>query len=256
MLLLLAGLANAQSSAPIHFDAISIKENLSGDEPGLLEIQPESRRILATNVPMFRLIGFAFDRQRSDLIAGLPEWARQQRWDITATIAEESLPAFRSMSFAERKGLLQDILRNRCHLQAHLGKKTVPVYALVIAKSGLKMKPSPPPGPEGHPNGWDITQTNGHMHGHDVPMDALLYMLTKVNLDRQVVDRTGLKDRYDFDLVWTPDELSNLAEPANGESKPPSIFTAMQEQLGLRLEATKAEVDAVIVDHIERPTPN
>jgi uncharacterized protein (TIGR03435 family) len=248
--------AQSGKTPEIHFDVISLKENLSGDERGILEIQPAGHRIVAVNVPMFRLIGFAFGRQRSDLIDGLPEWARQQHWDLQATIADDSVPAFQSLDFAHQSALLQDILRDRCHLQAHTGRKIVPVYALVVAKSGLKMHPSPPSGPEGHPDGWDITQTNGHLHGRDVPMEALLYMLSKINLDRQVVDQTGLKARYDFDLTWTPDELSNLTEPASGDTKPPSLFTAMQEQLGLRLEATKAEVDAVLIDHIDRPTPN
>lgn len=257
LLLLPPVVALAQGTTParaIHFDVVSIKENISGEERGLLNIEPAGHRIIATNVPMFRLIGFAYGKQRNDLVAGLPDWARTQRWDLQATIAEDSVAAFQALDFAHQAALLQDILRDRCALQAHVGKKNVPVYALVVAKSGRELKRSPPQPNE--PDGWDITQTNGHLHGHDVPIEALLYMLSKVNLDRQVVDRTGLHARYDFDLTFTPDDLVDLAATTSEGSRPPSLFTALEEQLGLRLAPTRADVDAVIVDHIERPTPN
>jgi len=107
---------------------------------------------------------------------------------------------------------------------------------------------------------WNITQGRGQIHGRAVPIEALLYALSGASLERQVIDHTGLTGLYDFDLVWTPEDAIDAQSTASGmggsEAPPPSIFTAIQEQLGLRLEATKAQVDAVIVDHIERPSLN
>ena len=261
-LLLIPLFADGQSNtAPaIHFDVVSIKQNRTGEPRGGVEIPSEGNRLVVTNSPMYRIIGFAFDRQRNDLIEGVPDWARSERWDIEAKVADENRTAFHALTFVQKKAMLQSILEERCKMNAHMAKKEVPVYAVVVAKTGLKMHRSSTPGPEGPSPVWNITQGHGQIHGRAVPIDALLYALSGASLERQVVDHTGLTGVYDFDLVWTPEDAIDAQSTSNStggsEPPPPSIFTAIQEQLGLRLEATKAQVDAVIVDHLERPSPN
>lgn len=256
--LLLGQLPNASPS--VRFDAISIKENRSGLERGGLEIPPQSDRIVVSNSPMYRIIAFAYDRQRNDLIEGLPEWTHSERWDIQAKVADEDIPAFTQLSFVQKKMMLQTVLADRCQLRAHLAKKEVPVYALEALKEGLKIHASTAAEVASAPATWDITVKRGQIHGRAVPMAALLYALSGVSLDRQVIDRTQLEGLYDFDLVWTPEDIADThagsTDKGLSEPQAPSIFTAIQEQLGLRFVATKAQVEAVVVDHIERPSGN
>lgn len=245
---------------PVRFDAISIKQNRSEIEHGGVEISPQSDRILVSNTPMYRIIAFAFDRQRNDLIEGLPEWARSERWDIQAKVADGDIHAFTQLSFVQKKMMLQTILADRCQMRAHLAKKEVPVYALEVRKEGLRMHASDAAEIANAPPTWNITVKRDEIHGRAVPIAALLYALSGVSLDRQVVDKTELEGLYDFDLIWTPEDGVDAHSENNskGLSEPlaPSLFTAIQEQLGLRLVATKSQVEAVVVDHIERPSGN
>lgn len=259
-LILMPMTAAAQLATPgtIHLGAVSIKENRSGAEQGYLSIPPNGDRITVTNSPMFRIVGFAFNKRRNDLIEGLPDWTRELRWDIEATISEESLPVFHRMPFERQTEVLQQVLRQRCGLVAQMGMKEVPVYALTVLKSGPKIKEVPPAPADSRSSGWDITENPGEIHGRAIPMEALLYALSKAGLERQVVDRTGLTGRYDIDLTWAPEEKA-LGSPDSGEaeqSTKPSIFTAVQEELGLKLKATRANVEALIVSHIDKPSAN
>jgi len=207
---------------------------------------------------MFRIVGFAFNKHRNDLIVGLPDWSRDIRWDIEATISDESLNAFRHMSFEKQKEVLQQILKERCGLVAHPGRKEAPVYALTISKSGSKIDDVPASPSDANRPGWDLTQSAGKIEGRAIPMEALIYALSKVGLERQVIDRTGLKGRYNISLTWAPDEevMSSQGAGKNDDASGVSIFTAVHDELGLKLQPTKAEVDAVIVTHLDRPSPN
>jgi uncharacterized protein (TIGR03435 family) len=252
------GWTQLPTQGAIHLDVVSIKENRSGAEPGYLSIPPDGNRIVVTNSPMFRVIGFAFNRQRNDLIEGLPDWTRNLRWDVEATISEESVTAFRQMSFNQQKEVLQQVLKDRCGLIAHTGKKEVPVYALTVSKSGAKIKEVPPMRSAAKSQGWNMTQSVGRVEGRAIPMEALIYALSKAGLERQIIDRTGLTGQFDIVLSWSPDDRLLSTEDAGDGTRfsRTSIFTALQDELGLKLEATKADVDAVIVTHIDKPSAN
>ncbi|MCU1320896.1 MAG: hypothetical protein JWM43_545 [Acidobacteriaceae bacterium] len=166
--------------------------------------------------------------------------------------------------------MLQAVLVERCKLQAQVAKKEVPIYALVVAKNGPRMhevQPNEMPPVVRDQSGkvvqeWDLIEKRGEVHGRAVPMEALMYALSSASLGRQLVDRTGLKRKYNFDLLWAPEDESE-AQPKGvapdagltGATRI-SIFAAVQEQLGLKLEATKDFVDALTIEHIERPTGN
>src|ERR1700760_1729204 len=121
LLLCLAAFAGAQTPAPpkLKFDVVSIKLDRSGEPRGLLQISPEGDRLLVTNAPMYRIVEFSFDFQRSDLIVNEPEWTHTDRWDMEAKVAPEDLPAFHAMNFIQQKAMLQSALAERCHMQAH-----------------------------------------------------------------------------------------------------------------------------------------
>ncbi len=258
--LLLSIVAKGQMSPPpaLRFDVVSIRPNHSGESRGILTLPPDGNHLLVTNSPMNRILAFAFNRQRNDLILGLPIWATEERRDIEAKVAAADLPAFRALTFVQRKAMLQPILFERCKMQVHAGTKEVPVYALVLAKGGTKMREQTPPLSADPSPDWNLNQKHGEVHARAVPIAALLYVLNGASLDRQILDRTGLTSLYDFNLLWTSqDELdAQAASKEAGEPFSPSIFAALPEQLGLRLEPTRAVVDAILVDHIERPTSN
>lgn len=249
-----------QLAAPvtIHLDVISIKENRSGAEQGYLNIPPKGDRIVVTNTPMFRIIGFAFNKQRNDLIEGLPAWTIDVRWDIEATISEDSLDTFGHLPFEKQKEVLQQVLKDRCGFAAHPGKKEVPVYALTVSKSGSKLREAPPSRSDAATPGWNLKESSGKIEGRAIPIEALIYALSKAGLERQVIDRTGLKGRYDISLTWIPEEklMSSQDTGREDDSSSASIFTAVQDELGLNLEASRAEVDAVMVTHIDHPSAN
>ena len=270
--MLLLGAMTASAQAPPQklpqFDVVSIKLNHSGEPHGILQISPDGDRIIVVNAPMFRIVQFAFDMQRNDLVVGAPDWTRTDRWDIEAKVAPGDLAAFHALTFTQQKAMLQPLLMERCKMLAKVAKKEVPVYALVVAKSGLKMhelQPNEMPPAVYDAKGnivqdWDLVMKHGEVHGRAVPMGALMWALSDVSLGRQVIDRTGLKGEYNFDLLWTPEEeldaqsKSAAADAGLADGTRLSIFTAVQEQLGLRLEPTRALVDALEIDHIERPT--
>jgi uncharacterized protein (TIGR03435 family) len=236
---------DAKAKAP-QFDVVSMKVNQSGEERGFISISPGGDRLIVKNAPMYRIVEFAFNFKRHDLIVGTPAWTRTDNFDIEATVAAADLPAFRALTFEQQERMLQPVLTERCAMQAHVEKRDTPVFALQIAKGGLKMREVKPK------EGWDVIEKHGEIHGRGVPIMALLYALANVPVERQVVDQTGLTAAYDFDLIWTPAE-----DPAGEDAAArPSLFTAVEEQLGLRLVATRALVDALVVEHIERPTAN
>lgn len=262
--LIMAGVAYAQAAAPspLRFDVVSIKQNRSGMGRGMLEIAPEGDRVVVTNSPMYRIIAFAYDRQRSDLIVGVPDWAKEERWDIEAKVASDDLPAFHALSFTQQKAMLQSVLGERCKLQIHSAKKEVPVYALITAKGGSKMHEDRRSDSTDASPGWNLVQKAGEAHGRAVPLAALLFVLSGDSLNRQVIDRTGLAGLYDFDLLWTPQSeedahaASSAADQGLSSAVKPSLFIALPEQLGLRLDPIRAQVDALLIDHIEQPTSN
>jgi uncharacterized protein (TIGR03435 family) len=152
------------------------------------------------------------------------------------------------------------LLKDRFHLLAHIEIKTLPVYDLVIAKGGSKLKEDAVP----LSNSTDPGKTpfnlkpgsfmisDSQMTGVAIPVSMLASNLT-FQVERNVIDKTGLTGRYDINLKWTPAEQEGKTE---NSADAPDLFTALQEQLGLKLEPSKGPVDTLVVDHVEMPTAN
>jgi uncharacterized protein (TIGR03435 family) len=270
----------AQTMAPSEpkpkFEVASVRENTSGSNQVSIGLQPGGR-FGASNLPLVILIRSAYRLQDSQLV-GAPDWIETTRYDIAAK-AEGDLPPSSPIGPPSLgMVMLQSLLEERFKLRVHREVRELPIYALVAAQSSAKFGPQfarsnvdcqvKAAGPE-KPSEWPRCGTSmgfGEMKGRARPMTLLASMLSQV-VQRPVVDRTGLAGGYDFDLRWTPDQLP--ARPAgtpadqpfrmNGveiDPNGPSIFTAIQEQLGLKLESTRGPVDVLVVDHIERPTPD
>ena len=255
--------ARAVSLPAMNYDVVSIKPNKSGS--GSVRISIDRERFIGTNVSVKALIRYAYDLETDDLISGLPGWAGSSNLDVEAKVSAEDVAALKRLSdddsTAERRLMMQALLADRFALNVHHEKKELPTYALVVMKSGLKLKPADPNNtydnglkrPGGAARGAGSVDTNNtDLTAQAVPLSSLATFLAQ-KLSRPVDDKTGLTANYDFTLKWSPDEVAQDSQNAN---TPPSIYTALQEQLGLKLESTKGPVDTIVVDHIDPPTEN
>jgi uncharacterized protein (TIGR03435 family) len=175
----------------------------------------------------------------------VPGWLDTDRFDIVAKADMEGTP-----NNAQVRVMLQKLLADRLNLRVHLEKKEAAIYALTVQSSGPKLtrSTSDPNGPA--PGG--MTRQPGHWHvtALNVNMETFAGGLQGI-LDQPVMDRTGLSGRFDITLDWAPDESAFDSAAAF-----PDLFTALKDQLGLKLESTKGLVDILVIDHIEKPSEN
>ncbi|HYL38447.1 MAG TPA: TIGR03435 family protein [Bryobacteraceae bacterium] len=278
VLLVLSGVFAQTASPPLTFEVASIKPvTLSGDGRFMvgIQIQPGGG-FRATNTSLRMLLTYAYD-VRDFQISGGPGWLRSDLFDIMAkserSADSQNAPADpRQMNDDQRKTLqeqtrqkLQALLVDRFHLKVHRESKEQPVYALLVGKNGPKLQPSEDKSGSG-PRG--LRMGRGQLTGSVVSLEMLANALSN-QVGRPVLDRTGLKGNFDFKLEWTPDPgqgggpFAGLPPPPPGVNAPPppdpngpSIFTAIQEQLGLRLESQKGPVDILVIDSVEKPSEN
>lgn len=214
------------------------------NDKGYQHIRSSGRHLLLldTTVEEFLLLGYSVQKSQ---LAGLPDWAKTERWDVDGAPDAEGQP-----NWVQMQALMRKILAERFGLKLHREQRQLAVYALTLAKGGPKMTPN-----TSDPNGL-LEQRNSAVNGRDTEdlKNASMQDLTEIlqfRVGRPVLDRTGLKGRYDFKLQWTTDEMQATAADA-----PPGIFTAIQEQIGLKLEPVKAMADVLVVDAVERPGAN
>lgn len=233
------------------FEVASIRLNRSG-EPRY-GVSPKGSRFTATNMNLFALVQWAYEME-DFRVSGGPPWLKSDRFDIAAEAAG-------AQSIAQFRWLLQQLLRDRFQLEVHRQSKELAIYELAVAKGGVKLKEARcvgTPGPT-NPCGGTTGSNRGNLVGRAVPMATLAKDLSGM-LGRPVLDKTVLKGEYDFNLTWTPDETSGRG-PGDPDAPPPisdgpSLFTAMQEQLGLTLRSGKGVIDVLVIDRAEFPTEN
>jgi uncharacterized protein (TIGR03435 family) len=199
----------------------------------------------SANVPVYSLITGAYNVMMEDQISGLPDWARTENFDIEAKLDPDNAEAVGKLHGDDRVKenalLLRALLADRFRMKAHIEVKELPVYNLVVAKSGLKMKEAVPDQSPGFRMGL------GSIAGQSLFIGNLVGSLSHP-AGRLIIDKTGLTGKYQVDLTWAWGDDPNATGP--------SLFTALQEQLGLKLEPAKAPLDVVVIDHIERPSEN
>jgi len=225
----------------------------------------------AKNITLQMLIRMAYGVEDYQ-ISGAPKWLNAETYNVEAKLDGTVADKLRKLTFdqrsVEQQPMLQALLVDRFQLTLHRESKELPAYVLVIAKGGPKVQEAKPG--DTYPNGMKDLEGHGHgdiMHfgrglltGQGVPIAFLVRMLSQQQLGRPVLDKTGLKGNYDFTLQWTPDEnrTPTVGQQGTDDTPPPgpSIFTAIQEQLGLRLEPQKGPVEVLVIDHVERPSEN
>ena len=230
---------------PLAYDVVSVKpDHSNGPYSSWWRTSPDG---MSANVPVRGLIMSAYHLVMTDQISGLPEWAESTQFDVEAKMDADTMAAYNKLSKEERWKqsdlMLQAILAERFNLKIHHELKQLPVYQLVIAKGGPKLKKSPSDAPSGY------SVYSGRLNGQGIEISSLTYTLSGT-VGRLIVDKTGLAGKYDIDLKWSMDDAPAASDPA------PSIFTALQEELGLKLESTKAPVDTIVVEHLDKPSEN
>jgi uncharacterized protein (TIGR03435 family) len=269
--LLLAGLSAAVIAGPVafglmsapqakadhpKFEVASIKPSRSSDPfmPG--NVGPGGT-FTTDGISIKSLIQIAYD-VRACQISGGPDWISSEKYAIVAKAeGPENERKVNGDQRLERFRLrLRSLLADRFRFQFHTGTKELPVYALVVGKNGPKLQKAKTKG--------SIAMGRGQLTAHSLSMADLAAHLSN-QVGRVVLDKTGLQGDYNFTLKWTPEERSQqpfgpgpMAQNAlpQPEANGPSIFTALQEQLGLKLESQKGPVEILVIDHVEKPTAN
>jgi uncharacterized protein (TIGR03435 family) len=241
------------------FEVASIRPNKSGGSGSHSSF--DNGRFTATNIGLRTLIQYdAFGIPGPQIVGG-PGWLSSDKFDIAAKVDDATAERMKTLSHDEEtlltRRLVQQLLTDRFKLAVHMETKELPVYALVVAKGGPKLTLS-----KQADGGTSLSSSTGRMTAKGVTMTKLTQSLTQIlarELGRIVIDETGVEGRYDLALLWTPDTGSASLTNASNESSAsagPSIFTALQEQLGLKLESTKGPVETLVIDHVEQPTEN
>jgi uncharacterized protein (TIGR03435 family) len=239
-----AGFALALSAqAPAQFDVATIKPappQAEGRTSTRMSSDTDKGEMNCTNVNLKEVVGRAYKVQQYQITG--PEWIETERFDIVAKFPPHS-------AGDQFPPMLQALLADRFKLALHRETKDLPMYALVVAKDGPKFKPS-------ETEGLTINSSRTHWH---VAAKASMHRFAEIlaeEVGRPVVDQTGLSGLYEMTLDWAPDQSPAPNDAAaNDASAGPSIFTALREQLGLRLDSTKGPVEILVIDHADK-TPS
>jgi uncharacterized protein (TIGR03435 family) len=239
------------------FEVASIRQNKSGGRS--MSWKATADGFTCTNASLKLLVANAYGI-RYDLISGGPGWVETTGFDIQAKVAGEDVAAYKKLTQKQRDTVLQALLVDRFQLKVENVTKVLPMYDLIVAKGGPTLKTSPPVTPEAEDEGKKtkprgvFTFGPGNFKGQYLDLGTFAANLSDV-LESTVADKTGMKGQYDIDLKWTPEDEKGSGTD-NGADADLSIFTAVQEQLGLKLQPTKGPTDTLVIEHAEMPSQN
>ena len=270
--------ADSATTKTPEFEVASIKAYKPEGENIRIMVRFTPDGIDASGVSLQLLIRQAYGVEDNQII-GISGWMDSEQYDVQAKIDPSDIEALVKLPFAEankvRQRMLQALLADRFKLAIHHETRELPVYALVVAKGGIKMHEAIAgdtyskgfKGPDGKPGAGMMRMGPGELTGQALPIGSLVSMLSQ-QTGHHVVDKTGLTGKYDFTLKWTPNEgetpmfkgppgiPAGTATPPVDDTNGPSLFTALQEQLGLKLDSQKGPVEVVVIDHAEKPSAN
>jgi bla regulator protein blaR1 len=241
----IAWVSVTSAQQPQGFEVASIKPSRNNAAESNLDSAPGGR-LTATNITLRELIRLAYG-VKDYQIEHAPGWLDGERYDIAAKSATAA-----KTSLEQEQAQIRELLTDRFHLTTHHETKQAQVYLLVVAKGGSKLTP------HNDGTGSGTRKSCGRLAGKRLTMDTIATVLSR-QFERDVLNRTGLSGKYDFQLDWTPD--SGPCPPAadsdaGSVTALPSIFTAIQQQLGLKLESSKGPVEFLVIDRVEKPSAN
>lgn len=211
--------------------------------------------LIGKGVSLRYLLQEAFGVYNEQLWSNVPAWTAERKFDIEAKFEPAE---HRALTLTDRREMLQNLLQSRFKLVTRFEIRDFPAYALVIAKGGPKLRPSNQVtntiDASYGPMCMHTQKALGYYEEHNCSMKDLALELTGyADVNRAVIDDTGLNGRYDFELRWRSDMRN---ESANGDSAYPNLFVALREQLGLQLKPVTVPLQRIVVDHIEMPSEN
>jgi uncharacterized protein (TIGR03435 family) len=233
------------------FEVATIKPS-QPDRPGRAFLW-RGDRFITINTTLMSIISFAYDMQQKQVVGG-PDWMDSEKVDIEAKPDTPGIP-----SREQLRVMVTKLLADRFQLKFHNDKRELPAYVLTAGKTAPKMTKD-----DTNPNGLPglFFRQLGDLNVRNATMGDFVHLMQSAVLDRPVVDQTGLAGKWDFELKWTPDDSQfggmgmRPPPPSDAADAPPPLFTAIQEQIGLKLESGKAQVDVMVIDHVEHPSPN
>jgi len=239
------------ADAPAVFEVATIKPSIP-DRPGKI-FTVKGRQVITINTTTADLITFAYDLHAKQIVGG-PPWMESEKYDVTGQPEGQGVP-----SRAQLSAMVRKLLEDRFKFTFHREKRELGVYAITVVPGGPKLTKN-----DTNPNGLPglFFKGLGTLPAVNATMSDLAMAMQTAVLDRPVVDKSGLQGRWDFTLRWTPDESQfqgmgvRVPPPSNDPDAPPGLFTAFQEQLGLKLESTRAPVEVLVVDRVEKPSEN
>jgi uncharacterized protein (TIGR03435 family) len=236
------------------FEVATIKPNPS-TATSMQQLTINNGNFVVRNGSLGDLIGFAYNVQARQVVGG-PDWINTERYDISAKTEPEGAP-----SLTQLRTMVRKLLADRFQLKFHHDKRELSAYVMTIGKNGQKLTPTQIKGPlpglgfRPAPGGLMLNVVNG-------TMSDLTGFLQNLVLDKPVVDHTGLSDRFDFHVTFTPDDSQFNGHPpklppaTDTTETAPNLFEALQQQLGLKLTAEKTPVDVLVIDHVEKHSEN
>lgn len=213
----------------------------------------------AKALPVSSTLEEAFGIYDNYRIIGLPDWATSLLYNINAKVDGDNLTEYQRYTINQRRVMIQGLLADRFKVKVHFETKRLSVYLLKVSSRGPKVAESTDASVSSA-NGIDClakgTTRVGYLPIEHCSMSGLAQILTHI-IGYQVADQTGLTGQYDFELTWNPDTSMNAFDSdLDKGTERPSIFAAVQNELGLKLQLSKGPVDVLVVDHIEMPSPN
>jgi uncharacterized protein (TIGR03435 family) len=237
--------SDEKASLPFTFEVATIKPAAPSPDGHTHINYPSDGRFSAINITLLALMEWAYGMPQKQILDG-PSWLASARFDIQAksdAVTDKQLRSVPPDQGRElKRRMLQALLADRYNLTFHQETRILPAYDLIVAKGGLKLQAT-------QSSGKSIGVGNTHFNGQGLTTTLIAEQLSQI-AGRIVVDKTRLTDRYDLKLQWTPDSVPTTEDSA------PSLFTAIQEQLGLRLEPAKEPIPVMVIDHIEEPSAN
>ena len=269
-----AQLLQSEGAPTQSFEVASIKQSRAGDD--MVQIFMTRGKFTTKGKTTKAVIEFAYDIKSDNQLSGGPSWINSEKYDIEAKEEDSVAERLEKLPLEEHANqvrlMVQALLAERFGLKVSHETKDLPVYALVVAKNGPKltqaMAPVPSPGTTPpNPKMFIRIMGPGQLSGTNIGIGDLANILSqRPELGRLVIDQTGLKGNYDWILTWTPEQSTPMFKGDEGsppsantpapDSSGPSIFAAVQEQLGLRLEPRKGPVETLVIDTIEKPSEN
>ncbi len=261
MLLAVLPRAYAQKAAPLSFEVATVRDSdPGGSTPSAIRFLPDTLQVRSMTLRELIAIAYDLNFASEQQVIGGPSWVRTEKFDVIAKEDEGMSKRIHNLPSSEQgdanRQLIRTLLEERFGLKLHQEQRTSTTYTLELAKGGPKLSPGVLDGrlaseiPQNRVNVMGV----GWLQAHNTDMSLFAKVLgSQPELyGRTVVDRTGLKGRYDFTLRWTPAEL--MADESGDPS--PSLFSALQDQLGLKLTTKKTPTDILLIDSVEKPSPN